>query len=589
MGLMSLLVGIQNLGKAFGTQNLFDKISFTISEGDRIGVIGPNGAGKSTLLKILMEIEPQDSGKISRKGGLRVGYASQEPDFPDEPVEDILVKSAIEGDDYERHTQARILLSKGGFVDNQQMASKLSGGWKKRLAILMALMKKPDLLLLDEPTNHLDLEGILWLEQFLKREAVTFLVVSHDRYFLEHITNRTIELNRCYLQGILTCDGSLSRFVEQREDFLRGQEEQERALRGIVRDEIDWLRRSPKARTTKSQSRIDRAYGLMDELSDLERRNKKERVDIDFASSERNTRKLIVAKNVSKSLGGKELFKGIDITLSPGKCLGIVGANGTGKTTLMRMLANQLQPDMGTIKYADELKLVYFDQHRERVPTDVSLRRALAPNSDMVTYLGRPMHVNGFARKFLFSSERMELPVGCLSGGERARILIAKLMLEPADILFLDEPTNDLDIPTLEVIEESIKEFPGAVVLISHDRYLMDRVCTEVIGLGENCESQIFADYAQWEEACKQEKSKAKPKETRVTAPKINTPKKKLTFTEQHEYDKIPGQIESAELELEELLKKVATSDHSIYKEIEQTQKKLETLYNRWEELEKKK
>ncbi len=586
---MSLLIGIQNLGKAFGSQNLFERISFTVSEGDRIGIVGPNGAGKSTLLKILMGVEPQDNGQISRRGGLRVGYSSQEPEFPAESVENVLVKSATEGDDYERHTRARILLSKAGFVDNDQLASKLSGGWKKRLDILVALMKNPDLLLLDEPTNHLDLEGILWLEQFLKREAVTFMVVSHDRYFLENVTNRIMELNKCYPQGILTAEGNLSSFVEQREEFLRGQEEQERALRGVVKDEIDWLRRSPKARTTKSQSRIDRANGLIEELSNLKQRNKKERVDIDFASSERATRKLLVAKNVAKSLGGKDLFKNIDITLSPGTCLGIVGANGTGKTTLMRMLAKQIQPDMGTIKYADELRLVYFDQHRERIPTDVSLRRALAPNSDMVTYLGRPIHVNGFARKFLFSSERLELPVNCLSGGERARILIAKLMLEPADVLFLDEPTNDLDIPTLEVIEDSIKEFPGAVVLISHDRYLMDRVCTQVIGLGENCESQLFADYAQWEEACKQEKAKAKAKETKPAGtPKPSQPKKKLTFTEQHEFDRIHGVIHATELALEELIKKVESSDHNIYKEIEKTQKTLETLYERWEFLEKK-
>ncbi len=583
---MALLIGIQNLGKSFGSQTLFEGISFTVSDGDRIGIVGPNGAGKSTLMKILMGIEPPDSGQISRTGGLRLGYASQEPEFPDEPVEDVLVKNGIEGDEYEKHTLARILLSKAGFTDNDQHASKLSGGWKKRLDILMALMKKPDLLLLDEPTNHLDLEGILWLEQFLQKEKVSYIVVSHDRYFLEHVTNRTIELNKCYPQGIFACEGKLSTFVELREEFLRGQEEQERALRGVVKDEIDWLRRSPKARTTKSRSRIDRAEGLIQELGDLKRRNKNDRVDIDFAASDRETRKLLVAKNISKSLGGKQLFKGIDLTLSPGSCLGIVGANGTGKTTLMRMLAKQIAPDTGTIKYADELKLVYFDQHRERVPTDVTLRRALAPNSDTVTYLGRPIHVNGWARRFLFASDRLELPVGYLSGGERARILIARLMLEPADILFLDEPTNDLDIPTLEVIEDSIREFPGAVVLISHDRYLMDRVCTQVIGLGENCESQLYADYAQWEEARKEEKAKPKAKEAKPV--KQATPAKKLSYTEQHELNGIQKAIETAELTLSDLLQKVESGDQKIYKEIEKAQKTLETLYDRWEFLEKK-
>lgn len=584
---MSALIGIQNLTKSYGSQNLFEKISFSINSGDRIGIIGPNGSGKSTLLKVLMGIESPNEGKISKKNLIRIGYASQEPEFSPLPIEDLLAQSTLEGDEHERHTKARILLGKAGFVDTQQNAQELSGGWKKRLDIARALMLNPDLLLLDEPTNHLDLEGILWLEQFLQRERISYLVISHDRYFLENVTNRIIELNRCYPQGIFECVGTLSTFLEKREDFLTGQLEQERALKGVVKDEIDWLRRSPKARTTKSVSRIKRAHSLMDDLSKLKNLNKKPRVNINFAASERETRKLLTAKNLSKSLGDKQLFKGVDITLSPGTRLGIVGENGTGKTTLLRVLAGQLKQDAGNLKYAEDLKLVYFDQHREQLPSHLTLREALSPNGETVFYLGRQIHVSGWAKKFLFSPDRLELPISCLSGGERARIHIARLMQEPADILFLDEPTNDLDIPTLEVIEESLKEFPGAVVLISHDRCLMDRTCTEIIGLGKNCENQIYADYSQWEEVILEKK---KPIVTKSASPKEIKSPKKLTYSEQIELEKVMKEIEATETALADLQSQLENPQNplKLYQDIGEAEKKLDQLFKRWEALEDK-
>jgi ABC transport system ATP-binding/permease protein len=596
---MSLLLGIHSLSKSYGTQILFEELSFGISEKERIALIGPNGTGKSTLLKILMGLEAADSGQISRRQRLRLGYASQAPEFTPEPILDVLLKEAARADQAEALIRARTLLSKMQFSDFAQNAATLSGGWKKRLDIARALMSAPDLLLLDEPTNHLDLEGILWLEKFLMREPLSYLLVSHDRYFLETVSNKTIELNRCYPQGLFSVDGNISSFMQRKAAFLEAQAQEERGMASVARDEVEWMNRSPKARTTKSRSRIQKAYELLEQLSEIKGRNKVSKVKLDFTASERETRKLLAAKNLSKSIAGKPLFNGIDLVLSPGSRLGIVGPNGSGKTTLLRILAGQIPQDMGTIKYADDLKIVYFDQHREQLPGEITLRRALSPNSDIVHFRGNPIHVNGWAKKFLFSPERLELPVKCLSGGERARILIAKLMLEPADILFLDEPTNDLDIPTLEVIEESLTQFAGAVVLISHDRCLMDRICTQILGLGSELEQRYFADYAQWEAACQKI-----PISQKSAAPEVKTAsraapaakQKKLPYHEQKELDNMEQQILKKEAEvalLQQQLDHAQTKPDAaalldLYQKLGQAQNQLEHLFERWQYLESK-
>jgi ATP-binding cassette subfamily F protein uup len=589
---MSSLVGIHSLSKSYGTQNLFENISFTILTEDRIGLVGPNGSGKSTLLKIIMDLEQPDEGFISKRQSLRLGYASQAPEFPSLPLERVLIQNAPEHkDEYELITKARILLGKAEFSDFSQSACQLSGGWKKRLDIVRALMREPDLLLLDEPTNHLDLEGILWLEKFLKREKTAFIIISHDRYFLENISNKIIELNKCYPQGVCLSEGNMSVFMERKKGFLQAQFQRERGLSSMVNEEIEWLKRSPKARTTKSRSRIQKAYDLMEELGEIKRRNKTILADINFVASERETRKLLAAKNITKSIEGKTLFKGIDVILSPGARLGIVGKNGAGKTTLLKILANMLPQDMGTLKYADDIKIVYFDQHRENISLNLSLRRALSSNGDYVNYRGQQIHVNGWAKRFLFSQDRLELPVGCLSGGERARILIAKLMLEPADILFLDEPTNDLDIPTLEVIEESLNEFTGAVVMISHDRCLMDRVCTQILGLIEENEHRFFADYNQWEVASQSLLVKNEIV-TKSVIPSVKLEKtKKLSYKEQkelegmeHNITLIEGEIKILHQQLENPL--VTSSPQKSlehYHLLAESQKRLENLFDRWQ------
>lgn len=576
---MSTLLTAHSLSKAYGAQTLFQNISFTIGAGDRIGVIGPNGAGKSSLIKILAGVDDPDSGHLSRRQSLQVGYASQSPEFPSLSIERFLLEQVPEVDERTALTRAGILLGKAEFTDFSQDASLLSGGWKKRLDIVAALMKEPDLLLLDEPTNHLDLEGILWLELFLARLQIPYLVISHDRYFLEAVTNRIIELNRCYPDGLLQADGSISKFLEQKDAYLEVQEERIRSLSHKVREETEWLRTSPKARTTKSEARIREANRLIGELGELKQRTKVQEAGIEFSASERETRKLIVAKNISKELGGRQLFKHVDFTLSPGTRLGILGKNGTGKSTLLKILAGMLEQDMGKVSYADELHLVYFDQHREQLDPALTLKEALCPNGDTVNFRGQSIHVNGWAKRFLFAPDRLNLPIRCLSGGERARILIAKLMLEPADVLFLDEPTNDLDIPTLELIEENLASFAGAVVLISHDRCLMDRICNKVIVLGEG-EHHFYAGYSQWES---NKKEKEKPVKKESAAPVKKAPSAKLSYKEKQELDKMEEVILAAETEIEALQKRAIDGASEVYQQLGKAHSDLELLYERWQ------
>ncbi len=590
---MSLLISCQSISKSFATKRLFENLSLSIASQERIGLIGPNGSGKSTLLKILAGEETADSGALSPKRNLSIGYVPQTCDFPDLSPQTILI-NALKKDalpDYEKERLAEMWLSKLGFSGNESSANALSGGWKKRLSMATALITTPDLLLLDEPTNHLDLEGILWLEKFLTREAPTYLLVSHDRYFLQNTVNKVVEINPVYPTGLFSIDGSYANFLSKKEEFLQGQLQHERSLASKARKEIDWLRQTPKARTTKSQARVDEAHDLLKEHSAVRSRNREKRASIDFAATERETRKLLSANNLSKSAGDKLLFEKLDFILSPGSRIGLMGPNGSGKTTLLRMLAQEISPDVGKIKPADELKVVYFDQHRAQLPNDISLREALSPKGDYVEFRGRPIHVNGWCKKFLFSPDLLDQRIGTLSGGERARIAVAHLMLQPADLLLLDEPTNDLDIPTLETLEESLLDFPGALVLITHDRCMLDRVCNSLLALGEPEHTEFYADYAQWQASLKTASAPVKEKKspTKPTGAK-------LSYNENKEYGQIEGKIEKLEEKLRslnELLEKDETTQNpkklqEVCTAIGLVETQVEQLYLRWEELEQK-
>ncbi|MBI3781817.1 MAG: ABC-F family ATP-binding cassette domain-containing protein [Deltaproteobacteria bacterium] len=597
---MSLLLSCQNLSKAFGATPLFADLSFGIAEGEHIGLVGPNGGGKSTLLKILAGIDSADSGTRSLRKLLRLAYVPQESSFDVERSIEEVVTAALDADRIdpdELHSRVAATLAKVGFGDPQQRVGTLSGGWIKRLAIACALMHQPELLLLDEPTNHLDVEGILWLERLLRSETLAYLVVSHDRYFLENVTNRIIELHRIYPGGVFDVRGNYSAFLEKKDEALRSQERYQETLANRVRREVEWLKRGPKARTRKSSARIDEAARLQEELVGVTRRMTTRVAGVDLNASERQTKRLLVVDDLSKRFDDKLLATGFNLTLAPGMRVGLLGPNGSGKTTILRLLAGEILPDSGTVERADDLRLVYLDQHRETIDPSLTLRRALAPGGDQVVYNDRAIHVAAWARRFLFPPEALDMPVSQLSGGERARVAIARLMLQPADVLLLDEPTNDLDIPTLEVLEESLLDFPGAMVLVTHDRFLLERVSTVVLALDEKGGVQRFADYQQWES----EAGRRKPAEEKAVAqaPRSRVEKrgiKRLNYHEQREWTQMEATILAAEDALATC--RAATEDPAIAAdaiELHQrfaaqrvAQAEVDRLYERWAELAQK-
>ncbi|MDH4344352.1 MAG: ABC-F family ATP-binding cassette domain-containing protein, partial [Nitrospira sp.] len=532
---------------------LFTDLSLGLCDGDHVGLIGPNGSGKSTLLKILAGIEDPDRGTRSVRRQLRIGYVPQEPSFVEgHSVEDTLAQVLLDDglDPHEQGGRIARALSLGGFVRADQAVSTLSGGWKKRLAIARSLMLEPDVLLLDEPTNHLDVEGILWLEGLLKAEPHAFIVISHDRRFLEAVTTRVWELNRQYPNGLFEAKGRYSEFLEQRDAALQAQADYQSSLANRVRREVEWLRRGPKARTTKAKSRIDSAGRLIDELNDMESRQSKGSAGIDFTASGRRSKKLIEVIGLGKSLGAQLIISNLDLQLGPGERVGLLGPNGSGKSTLLKLLAGTLTPDAGTITRADRLRVVTFEQHRESLDQQATLRRALAPaGGDAVVYQERSVHLVSWAKRFLFKPEQLDLPVSRLSGGEQARLLIARLMLQPADVLILDEPTNDLDIPTLDVLEDSLLEFTGALVLVTHDRWLLDRVSTRLLALDGTGRAEWFADYAQWEAV----QGRTAPEDRKSQSSKGNSTqggrskRKGLSYKEQGEWDQIEARIQETE------------------------------------------
>ena len=589
---MAPLLNAESISKSFGSKTLFQNVSLHLFNGDHIGLIGPNGSGKSTLLKILCGIEFPDDGKISTKRHLKVGYVPQMTTYSEKTVEDVLLNTlSIEDhlEDHEQRTLARIILGKTGFKKHNTSIETLSGGWKKRLDIANALVLNPDILLLDEPTNHLDIEGILWLESFLQRTNLSYIVTSHDRNFLETVTSRVIELNPCYPQGIFAVDGTYSAFLEKRDDFLRGQRQYQSSLASKVRREIDWLRQTPQARTTKSRSRMQEANSLIKELSHVKSRNRSSRSKIEFSNTGRKTKKFLTAKNISITFQDKCLFSNLSLTLTPGMRIAIVGDNGSGKTTLMKVLAGKLSPDTGTIKQADNLRIVYFDQHREELPEDITVKEALAPTGETVNFQGNSIHVSAWGKRFLFTTDSLKLPVKQLSGGEKARILIARLMTKPADIIFLDEPSNDLDITTLEILEENLSKFPGVVVFITHDRYMLNDLATLFIGLGADEKEYLFADYYQWENYRNEQKQKNIASALSKKPSKQTQPQKRLSYKEKIELQNIEEKILITEKEIEEtqkLLDDPTLSNDSdklqkICLKIQNTEQSLEKLYAR--------
>jgi ABC transport system ATP-binding/permease protein len=598
---MPPIINAQQISKTYGITPLFQNISFTVTEGDRIGLIGPNGAGKSTLLQILAGRVTPDRGDVAVRKRTRLSYVAQYSEFGSGEKVKSIVEHSMERaavPDADRQSLAAETLGRAGFTDLEVHSTSLSGGWRKRLAIVEGLVQAPDILLLDEPTNHLDLAGIKWLETVLQGGKFACVIVTHDRYLLENVVGELVELNRIYEDGMLRVKGNYSSFLESKESYLHADGRRQESLANRVHTEIEWLRRGPKARGTKAKARIENAQELITELAGLNARSRVTTANIDFSSTDRRTKQLMEIEDVEYTIATRILFKGIHLMIQPGTRMGLVGPNGSGKTTLLRLMRGDIQQTRGKIRRAEQLRIVYFDQNRELDP-DIILKRALAPDADAVSYQDRLIHVAAWADRFLFSSESLNQPIGRLSGGERARVLIAQLMLQPADVLLLDEPTNDLDIPTLEVLEESLLEFRGALVLVTHDRYMMDRVSTSVLGLDGFGNAEQFADYSQWEswqQAQEAKVTETTPMKTAAAVPRSAITKRKLSYMEAREYAAIEERVSKAESTLE--AKRAALNDPviasdaprllAISAEIEEAEKLVDLLYSRWAELEEK-
>ncbi len=596
------LIAVRDLEKTYASHTLFAGLSLAFHAGERVGLIGPNGAGKSTLLRILAGLESPDAGSIERAKGARIAYLPQIDTFP----EGITVEQALFAaladlpmEDHERPVGVRKMLRRLGFEHDAAVASRLSGGWKKRLAIGCQLVQKPDLLLMDEPTNHLDLEGIDWLEKFLEREEIAFVVTTHDRYFLERVADRIVEINPRYAGGYFSSKGHYSDFLERREAFLQAEDVERRALANAVRREVDWLRRGPSARGTKAAARIEEAHDKIAQLADAERRSRAASgLEIDFSASGRKTNDLITARGIARTLGGRCLFRELTLHVRRGDRIGIAGNNASGKTTLLKTLARLAPPDAGQVKHASELRCALFDQQREQLDMTQTLRRALCPSGDTVSYLGRATHIVPWAKRFGFRPEQLDLRVGNLSGGEQARVLMALMIREPVDVLLLDEPTNDLDLSSVELLEEALGEFPGAVVLITHDRHMLDRLCTQLLGLHGDGVWGEYGSVEQWQLVDRERQTEAaapsQEPSARDSAPRAR--KSGLTYLEKKEWDEIESLILRAEAEVARLqaeLEDPATATdheklHDVYEAHRAAQAAVDALYARWQELDAK-
>src|SRR6266850_1318182 len=565
------LLSCDAVTKSFGGPPLFEGLSFALHEGDHVGLVGPNGAGKSTLLRILAGVESPDSGTCSRRKNLRIGHVPQTPVFPTGMSAAEIVAGAIAADgrldDHERQRRVTLTLRKAGFTDPDVQADLLSGGWRARLAIARELAKSPEILLLDEPTNHLDIDSLL------QDPSTAFVAVSHDRYFLERVARRMLEISRLHDSGLFHVSGTYADFLEARDEALGNQAAYRDTLASLVRREVAWLRRGAKARTSKSKARIDSAERSIERLEAARARGVVSTAGIEFTSSGRKTKRLWSGEGLRIAFGSTTIVETLDLLLVPGMRLGILGPNGSGKTTLLRTIVGEIAPAAGTIQRAEALRVVYFDQNRETLDPALTLKRALAPEGDSVIYRDRALHVAAWAKRFLFHPGQLETPVSRLSGGERARITLARMMLRPADLLVLDEPTNDLDIPALEVLEEALLEFPGALVLVTHDRHLLDRVSTQVVALDGRGGAQHYASYDQWEA-----NRQRRPMEKRET-PAARTPRpavRRLSYLEQREWDGLEAAVNDGESRLAEARRRA--EDPSIATDADLLQRRLAEL-----------
>lgn len=627
---LSILL-VENLYKTYGEKTLFDNITFSISDKQRIGLIGPNGTGKSSLLKAIAGFEPAERGTLSHANSFQIEYVAQEPELDEElsvldqiyygdslimktmreyeqalldlesdPSNEKKLKRLMnsqqkmdENEAWEANTIAKTVLTKLGLRDFSRQLKHLSGGQKKRVAIAKALIQPADLLILDEPTNHLDNETVEWLETFLGNYKGALLMVTHDRYFLNRVTNNIFELDNGKLY---VYEGNYETYLEKKAEREEIALQNEDKRQNTLRRELAWLRRGAKARTTKQKARIQRVESLQEETGPAVKGS------VEFAiGSQRLGKKVIEVEGLSKSFDGKELVKNLDYLIVPGERLGIIGPNGSGKTTLLNMLAGRMTPDFGSVEVGETVKIGYYTQDHEELDGNLRVVDYIKETAQVITTVdGLSITAEQMLERFLFPRYMQYTYIRKLSGGEKRRLYMLKVLMEEPNVLFLDEPTNDLDIQTLGILEEYLENFPGVVLTVSHDRYFLDRVVDHLLAFEGNAEVVRFqgsyTDYMD-EKKERDEMAAAVKKEassvevTEPATPHRKEKKKKLSYKDQQDWDTIEERIMNLEEKKEQIESEIvaAGSDFGKISELMAEQKKveseLEAAMERWEEL----
>jgi ATP-binding cassette subfamily F protein uup len=608
------LLSIENLAKSYGERVLFEDVTFGIDEGDKIGLIGINGTGKSTFLKIIAGVDVADAGKITMGNSVEVQYLPQNPEFDEEatvleqvfrgysPImqtlreyEKVLALSQKQPEDqslqkslialsqqmdaenaWQLESEAKNILSRLGIADFAALVRTLSGGQKKRVALASALIQPSDLLILDEPTNHIDNATVAWLEQYLAKRKGALLMITHDRYFLDRVANRMFELDKGHLYSYT---GNYSRFLEIKAEREEQQEASERKRQNLLRNELAWIRRGAQARSTKQKARIER----FEELSAEKPEFSKEELDIAVGSS-RLGRKIIELEHVDETFEGMTFIKDFSYIVLKNDRVGIVGPNGSGKSTLLNIISGRLSPDSGTVEIGQTVKVGYFSQENTELDERLRVIDYIKEEAHFLTTAdGTTISAAQMLERFLFPPKLQWLPIAKLSGGEKRRLYLLKILMGSPNVLLLDEPTNDLDIPTLTILEDYLDNFIGAVIIVSHDRYFLDRLVDKIFAFeGQGVIKQYNGGYSDYEESCRQLQlpKEDKAKETKKL-PAANKPKErqlKFTFKEQREYETIEDVIAGIEGQLNVVKKQIeaAGSQYELLEELLKQQSELE-------------
>ncbi|MGB8316477.1 MAG: ATP-binding cassette domain-containing protein [Ignavibacteriaceae bacterium] len=606
----------------FGEQIVLDKASLSIHEFDRIGLVGRNGAGKSTFLKIISGILNPDSGEVAKRKNLVTGFLSQEFSLDetknvyenilagaenevklireydktpfDSPNKHYLEETILQMDSWNLEKRINIIVQSLNAPDSGRDISGLSGGEKRRVALCRALISRPDLLILDEPTNHLDTGSIEWLEDFLASYKGTCIFVTHDRYFLDRIANRIVELSA---GTFFSHDGNYTDYLINKTERQSIKETEERKRLQFLKRELDWVRKGPRARRTKAKSRLDNFYEISNQLNDEIELD----VDLIIPPSERLGKKVVELKNTGIKLGDKILFEGFNFNFEAGKKIGVVGNNGAGKTTLLKMILGEIVPTTGKIEVGETTDFNYVDQARLLLNDEDTVLKAIGEGNEVIKFGKQQISIWTYLRRFLFADERINTQVSKLSGGEKSRLTLAKILARGGNFLMLDEPTNDLDLPTLRILEEALISFEGCVVVVSHDRYFLNRICTGILALEGN--NEIYYSEGDYDYYIEKRNRRAKKHEdlkpkVKIDDTRIKPKAKKLSYKDALELEQIEGKIIDAESEVESI-EKIFTSPDFYLKYAEQTnelnlqlaeaKEKVRKLYERWEELETKK